>query len=200
MSYWIEPSFHDHHPFSAVPFILHASESYFRNAPLLKRGSIDKRITGLIYNVNEFFEIISEGILPAFTQEQNDGLSSNLSKDEIARCLSVRTEVAKKYREKQVTSTFWSQLRVELKLALSYPHSLELPSCGLQCQSKEFLNQWVWVGHCHTSIIFGKITATYFMSQMAQHVWNIIGIWCRIQLNLHRNSSPVDSITLTGTQ
>ena len=64
--------------------------------------------------MNEFFEVISEGILPAFTQEQNDGLSSNLSKDEIARCLSVRTEVAKKYREKQVTSTFWSQLRLEV--------------------------------------------------------------------------------------
>ena len=46
--------------------------------------------------------------VPAFTQDQGDGLSSNLSKDEIARCLSVRvrTKVVKKYREKRVTSTF----------------------------------------------------------------------------------------------
>ena len=66
MSYWKEPSFHDHLPFSAVPFILHASESYFRNAPLLKRGSIDKRITGLIYNVNEFLKASRKGLSSSF--------------------------------------------------------------------------------------------------------------------------------------
>ena len=47
--------------------------------------------------------------VPAFTQDQGGGLSSNLSKDEIARCLvsiRVRTKVVKKYREKRVTSTF----------------------------------------------------------------------------------------------